>query len=265
MSTPTYKRVSQQDVTGQWQEDSNLLTGVAGRFMSDTQETLAGGVQMGTNVTAEYKTIAVTTPASDWTTMALLNSFTSSVAVSNGFAAPRWRYSANGIQLSGAFEYNAGVGAPAVPSSIALLPTGLVDFNEDSIVWVEGTVVAGVSVGSGLIRLDKNGNLSLRSTEGLSFLTLTFCALDNVCFAAPALALPQTMAPLSCFPITYMTGLPGGQARQVELCHALDSNFRTLSLPQPAWHCDGKGNISIDNQPGLALGQMYQLTYRGMP
>lgn len=258
MSIPPYKRVSSSNVTGDWAKDSELVTGVVGRFMSDTQEGLAGGLQMGQNVTAEYKTVTIITPPSDWTTIALLNSFTSTTASSNGFANPRWRYAYDGIQLSGGFEL---AGVPGVPIQIGQLPAGLVDFNEDSIVWLETSTP---SSGAGLIRLDKTGSLTLRAALGGG--NLTFCSLDNVLFAAPLVAQPQTMTPLSCFPIAYMTSLPGGQARQVEVVRVLDTARQTpLSVWEPAWYCDGQGHIVVTDMKGLSLGRQYQVTFRAMP
>ena len=267
MSITPYKRVTSDDVTGDWAKDSQLLTGVVGRFMSDTQESMSGGLQMGQNVTAEYKTVNINTPASDWTAMTLLNGWTSTVAVSNGFAAPRWRYSANGIQLSGGFEYNGGVGAPTLPLTLAQLPANLVDFNEDAIFWSQITVAGPANdSGAAVLRLDPTGALSVRSIQGLTPATVVFCGLDGVTFPAPLLALPQTQPALSCFPVQYQTKLPGGQARQVEQVKVLDlAGPYPVSVGQPAWYCDGKGNIVINDLKGLALGRHYQVTFRGMP
>lgn len=254
MTTPVYKRVTSDDVTGDWSIDAQLLTGPNGRATSDMAELLTGKAKIGANLQAEFKTLTISTPPSDWNVMSLLNSFTSTTAVSNGFAAPRWRYSAAGIQLSGGFEKAA---PPAVPLAIAALPAGLVDVNEDSIVWLETSTPFG---GAGLIRLDAAGSLTLRAAGGGG--NLVFCGLDNIIFAAPKTQTPA----LSCFPVSWKTSLPGGRPTQVEVMKAVDvATLVSVPTSNPAWSTDGNGNITIANIQGLALGRTYQITCRAMP
>ncbi len=234
------------------------------RQFDATRVNLAGGLTRA-NGAGQDLTITINTPATDWITLNLAAGWTSTVAQSNGFAPPRFRWVDGTLFFDGACEFiGTVVGLPiTVVNTPALggnIPTGAVTFNTDPVAWVN--VNSGAYAAAGLLRVDSSGVLSLRSAGTSSPATpwaqITFLGM-NFSIATPGLVTPA----LSCFPITVQTTVQ--QPTRVTVSKILD-----VTTPVPAlvavspgglyWDVGAPGQVVIKNLAGLALGRQYAVT-----
>lgn len=221
---------------------------------------LAAGLTRS-NTAGQDLQVSISTPASDWITCHLKTGFTSSLAVTNGFNAPRYRYAQGALYFDGACEWNNGVGTVPVPTQfidqLPVLVTGSAGVNSDvSGNWIN---IAGTYAASALIRYEgQNGQLSIRSAGTAApaspwqilFLSIT-CQ-----FPTPGLVVP----PLSCFPLTVSTTVTKPTRITV-------SQITDVTTPVPAhvavspgslyWTPGDPGTFTIQNLAGLALGRQY--------
>ena len=254
MTTPTYKRIAPEDVTGDWGDDSTGITGVTGRFMSDATELLNGKLKVGNNLQAELKTLTVTTPKTDFVAIpdsAKVNSWVDYSAAEN----LAWRKDATGTAwLRGLIK----TGSNPV-CNITTLPTAI---------WPQSThrratTCQGNAGGETPARFDV-------STAGVLNLQFSSAAVSPFVFVIIDTSWPTadlTPYPFSCFPIQWKSSLK--TVSQVEIYRIQDttSGASVLSAPtsNPAWSFTAAGFIIISNITGLTLGHSYNIYLRALP
>jgi len=238
------------------------------RQFDQNRACLAGGVDSN-NLAAKDVTFTVNVPGTEaWISInnQLGSGWTSTTAVSNGFAAPRYRVNASGqLQFSGAMEHNAALGALPV-TLVSGLP--VTQYNEDMITWIQVFDGSGNKFqGTALVRMDNSGALTLRawsvtSTSGSGTANaVEFLSLDNI-FYTPLLPNPGVY---SVFPIT--VPVPFSKPSAVELLQIQD----TGSSPPPTilggidWTWGDFQKIVVRNVTGLVIGRQYQVTLRVWP
>lgn len=230
----------------------------------DTSQALST-IQNGTQIIA----FQVNTPASDWIPMPLLSPWTTTLAVSQGFAALRYRYVPGGVYLDGGCETNGGAGpAVAIPSAICNVPSGWkVDFNTTLTPWTQITSPS-TAGGMGLVRATPAGQIVLRAAA--TFFPAGPWIVQAVLFDN-FLSLPTFVAPpMACFPVALKTTIakPSG----FEIMHIVDldapapnaatTQTTAIGAGVPDWGMAASGQLVIRNIPGLALGRRYSVTAR---
>jgi len=217
------------------------------RFIAATRKCLAQGVGVNDNCAFEVRTVRITTPATDWVTPALLNSWADNAG---GGEVPGYRKDAAGKVWGRGHVKNGTLGLAAFTLDSKYFPAGLKIL--PAVANNAGTFAAGE------LRISAAGSVTPFSGA------TTFFSLDAMEFDAA----DRTPVPLSCWPVdvelrrvTNPLGVTLLSVRDVTNPQASAATEPPLALGELKTVPVSATRVRLQNLPGLLLGRNYDVTF----
>ena len=222
-------------------------------FLTDVSSTLDGGVEIGSGLRGEFKTVTVTVPSTLWipwnaaagAAPALKNSW---VHYSAPYAVPAYKIDADGKVTTKGLLKNGTITAGTVLTTFpaAYAPS-------------ESLILKSSMAGSAHceIRMNNNGDLALGDTGG----NATWTSVDMLSWYASSPPTPQAFTGPG-WPIVLRTKLPS-----VKICLCVRAEDQasgavvTSSPGTPGWYLKDSQTAVVTRLSDLTPGRTYKLTF----
>lgn len=238
---PGVKKISSDDLSGDWSQDSTKLLSRLNSFLSDSGTIFQGGVGLTSNAGCQKIQFTVQTP-DPWVTPTLSGAWTAFPG-----QTPQYRITNDGAVVGRGAAHNG-----VITTTLWTMPSALWPFVDANLPTESNGAYGKLTV------LSSNGTVNAAVGSNVFF------SLSSLSYY-PSIPVPYVA---SCWPRLVACTLPGGQAAKLDLGPIVDVTagssalaFTPLGL---SWH-NAKGQISVDNIPGLLPNRTYSVTLYAWP